>query len=145
MAGSLFQSDILGPNPNFVVKIHRLITNNVQTLERVFYLPVKMSSNSRLLSLRTKFKSNLVLLFFTILDLGFVIPAIICTPIVVRENAQDISLVLIPSLGWICLWLSIFVYQIPAYVHRENLTSFLNVFMALNISKVFKGKLSSRY
>jgi len=143
MGKNVAHSDIayFGRNSNsFSVKIHRFIAKNVKALTHVIYLPVEVTTNPIILALRTSLNSKLPFGFLTVLDLTFVVPAIILTPLAVRENSQNISLVVIPSLMWVCILLSIIAYQIPMYAHRKDLTSFFNVFMTVDTSALVKGK-----
>jgi len=127
----------MGSNP-IAVKVHSLIGKNVKELGRVYYLPVDWSADKSLLTLQ---KSNITFLTLMLVDLILVtIPAIFLTALVVKENRDNISAVLLPILKCYCIFISVAGFQIPVYLYRKNVVHFLNIFLALDLSVIVNGQ-----
>jgi len=126
---------------SFGVKVHRLIAKGIKELEWNYYLSVTWTKRERGLTLRTSCKSQYIVSFCTIFELVLLIPGLIFTPVVVKEHSDNISLVLIPGLKWICLWVSMILFQLPVYFYQHDLAQFFNLFLALDLSELAKGDL----
>jgi len=125
---------------SLVAKVHCLICMRIKGLKWNYYLPVSWSPTSKTLIMKTSCKSQLFVLFCTILEFILIIPGLVLTPLVVKENSHNFSLVLIPCLKWICLWTSTTLIQLPTYLHRHDLSQFLEIFLTLNMSGLIEGK-----
>jgi len=125
---------------SFAFKIHHQIQESIKRLQWNYYFPVKWSPETSSLILRTSLESRLTFVLCTILELVLVFPGLVLTPVVIQENSENIKLCLIPGLKWICMWVSILLFQLPVYLYRYELKNFLNLFLALDLSGLKEGE-----
>jgi len=124
---------------SYAFKVHRLIEACIKDLQWNYYFSVEWTKEGRILTLKTSRKSKYTFLICTILELILILPDLVLTPVLIKDNSEDISLILIPGLKWMSLWISVVLYQIPVYLYRHELAQFLNIFLKLDLSELAKG------